>query len=84
VSRLIRPPKPPRSPFAPRLSPEQEAARLAQAKADRRKIQRGLILRARTPTKFIGQPVWTGLKPKGLSPRQVFTSKLDRLVGEPS
>lgn len=46
MSRLVRQPKPARSPFDPRLTPEQEAARVAQSKRDRKKTVIGIILRS--------------------------------------
>lgn len=46
MARLVRIAKPARSSFDPRLSPEQEAARVAQSKADRKKTVIGVILRS--------------------------------------
>jgi len=67
MSRLQRPPKPPRSPFAPLLSPEQEAARVKQSKRDRKKTVLGIVRRSNLGSLNAmapGKPRWSGLKPR--------------------
>jgi hypothetical protein len=60
MSRLIRPAKLKRSTFAPRLSPKKEAERVAQSKADRKKIVVGIVQRANARK----EARWPGLEPK--------------------
>lgn len=85
MSRLIREKKT-RSPFAPKLSPEQEAARLAQSKRDRRRIVEGLIRRAQPETivnRVNKTPRWAGLRPNRIHPHAAFVGKRERLESRP-
>lgn len=77
MSRLIREEKRPRSPFAPKLTAEQEAARVKQSKADRKKIMKGIVLRAAG-----SNARWAGLKPKrGVSKSETRMQMAARIFG---